>query len=76
MLTLAMPQSEPIADMNDSASRTSSVKIADDSPWATSLCRRTASSKSVYVSTYSSGAKVSVLTMSLCFGMSTIAGCT
>ena len=32
MLTLTMPQSEPSAAMNRSASRWSRVKIADDSP--------------------------------------------
>ena len=34
MLTLAMPQSEPAGEQNSSASRTSLVKIADDSPAA------------------------------------------
>ncbi len=38
MLTLAMPQSEPLADRNASASRTSVVKMHDDNPCGTSLC--------------------------------------
>src|SRR5262245_5436548 len=33
MLTLAIPQSEPLAEMNRSDSRTSLVKIDDDRPW-------------------------------------------
>ena len=46
MLTLAMPQSEPSAATNRSASRTSVVKIDDDKPCGTSLCSASASSKS------------------------------
>jgi hypothetical protein len=38
MLTLAMPQSEPRADRNVSASRRSLVKIEDDRPCGTALC--------------------------------------
>ena len=46
MLTLAMPQSDPSAATNRSASRTSSVKMQDDRPWVTSLLRPIASSSS------------------------------
>ena len=46
MLTLAMPQSEPSAAVNRSASRTFIVKIEDDRPCGTSLCIASASSKS------------------------------
>ena len=46
MLTLAMPQSDPSAAMNRSASRTSLVKIDEASPWGTALCRAIASSMS------------------------------
>jgi hypothetical protein len=44
MFTLVMPQSEPVVDINISASRTSSVKIEDESPAPTVLCNRIASS--------------------------------
>ena len=46
MLTLAMPQSEPSAARKRSASRTSSVKIADESPCGTALFNAIASSSS------------------------------
>src|SRR3989344_8191349 len=46
MLTLAMPQSEPQAERNCSASRTESVKTQDERPCGTAFCRATASSKS------------------------------
>ena len=62
MLTLTMPQSEPASDRNRSASRTSAVKIDDDSPCGTALWTSTASSRSVYVMTYRTGAKVSSVT--------------
>ena len=42
--TLAMPQSEPVAETNLSASRTSSVKMEEVSPAPTALCIRIASS--------------------------------
>ena len=45
IFTLAMPQSLPEADKKASASRRSVVKIHDDSPWGTSLCISSASSK-------------------------------
>ena len=45
MLTLAMPQSEPVAETNCSASRTLRVNTADDKPCATSFCNAIASSK-------------------------------
>jgi hypothetical protein len=37
MLTLAMPQSDPLADRNVSVSRTSVEKMHDESPCGTSL---------------------------------------
>jgi hypothetical protein len=46
MLTLTMPQSEPSAAMNRSASRWSRVKMLDDRPCGTPLCSATASAKS------------------------------
>ncbi len=46
MLTFAMPQSEPSGETKRSASRTSRVKIDDESPCGTSLCIARASSKS------------------------------
>jgi hypothetical protein len=46
MLTLTIPQSEPPADMNRSASIWSLVKIAEDSPCGTALFRAMASSNS------------------------------
>src|SRR6187399_2275456 len=58
MLTLTMPQSEPAADMNSSASAWSWVKIEDESPCGTALLSATAASRSSYVITYSSGANV------------------
>ena len=39
ILTLAMPQSEPLADRKDSASRMSRVKMDDARPASTSFCR-------------------------------------
>ena len=45
MLTLAIPQSDPSADMNRSASRMSVVKIADERPCGTALLRAIASSR-------------------------------
>src|SRR3546814_2078725 len=39
MLTLEMPQSEPVADRNASAALRLVVKIADDRPCGTSFCR-------------------------------------
>ena len=45
MLTLAMPQSEPSADKNCSASRKSLVKMDDANPCGTSLCKCSASFK-------------------------------
>ena len=51
MFTLAMPQSDPRAERNSSDSRRSVVKIADDSPWLTELCRFRASSISEYFMT-------------------------
>ncbi|MND08622.1 hypothetical protein D3C83_313760 [compost metagenome] len=48
MLTLAMPQSDPSADMKRSASCRSSVKIDEDSPAPTALWPAIASSKSEY----------------------------
>src|SRR5579859_5058040 len=44
MLTLAMPQSLPIADRKYSAFFTLVVNREEDRPWGTSLCMRTASS--------------------------------
>ena len=44
MFTLAMPQSEPDADMNNSASRMFSVKMDEDKPAPTALCMAMASS--------------------------------
>ena len=46
MLTLTMPQSEPAADMNSSASAWSWVKIEEESPCGTALLSATASSRS------------------------------
>src|SRR5262249_32924561 len=46
MLTLAMPQSEPVAARNRSASRRSVVKIDEASPWGTPFWSATASSSS------------------------------
>jgi len=46
MLTLAMPQSEPAADIKRSASRRSVVKIDDESPCGTALLMAIASSRS------------------------------
>jgi hypothetical protein len=51
MLTLTMPQSEPASDRKRSASRTSAVKIDDDSPCGTALWTLIASSRSEYVIT-------------------------
>ena len=59
MLTLTMPQSDPSAAMNRSASAWSWVKIDDDSPCGTAFCSAMASSRSLYVRTCSSGANVS-----------------
>ena len=42
MLTLAIPQSEPSAAVNRSASRTFRVKIDEESPCGTSLCNASA----------------------------------
>ena len=44
MLTLAIPQSEPAALRNASASRRSLVKIDEDRPWREALCKAIASS--------------------------------
>ncbi len=46
MLTLAMPQSLPVAARKRSAERMLRVKIADDSPCGTALCSAIASSSS------------------------------
>src|SRR5919112_578093 len=46
IFTLAMPQSEPAAEMNVSASRMSRVKIEDERPAPTALCASIAASKS------------------------------
>ena len=46
MLTLTIPQSEPLADMKRSASASSEVKIADESPCGTALFSAIASSNS------------------------------
>src|SRR3954451_11984865 len=51
MLTLTMPQSEPSADMNLSASPWSDVNRLEDNPCGTALLSATASSKSSYGST-------------------------
>jgi hypothetical protein len=51
MLTLAIPQSEPTALTNVSASRTSVVNTQEDSPWGTSLWSTSACSKDEYFST-------------------------
>ena len=45
MLTLAMPQSEPVAERNCSASRRFMVKMDEERPWGTSLWRASASAK-------------------------------
>ena len=47
MLTLTMPQSEPAADMNSSASAWSEVKMLDERPCGTALFSSTASLNSV-----------------------------
>ena len=47
MLTLAMPQSEPVTETNRSASRRSLVKMDYDKPWGTSFCRAMAWSRSL-----------------------------
>src|SRR3546814_1087469 len=64
MLTLEMPQSEPVADRNASAALRLVVKIADDRPCGTSFCIAMASSSFEYFITYRIGAKVSVCTTS------------
>ena len=46
MLTLTMPQSEPLADRKRSASAWSRVKIAEDRPCGTALWSAIASSRS------------------------------
>jgi hypothetical protein len=46
MLTLTMPQSDPSAEMNLSASAWSDVNTLDDSPCGTALFSAIASSKS------------------------------
>ena len=66
MLTLAIPQSEPSAARNRSASAWLPVKMDDDRPWGTSLCSATASSRELYGSTYRMGANVSARTISVC----------
>ena len=76
MLTLAMPQSEPVAEMNSSASRRSVVKMDDDNPCGTALLIAIASASARYFSTYRIGAKVSRRTISVCSGISTSAGFT
>ncbi len=47
MLTLAIPQSEPAAERKTSASRWSRVKMLEERPCGTSLCRVSASSRGV-----------------------------
>src|SRR6185312_6765531 len=64
MLTLAMPQSLPIADRYCSADFRLCVKIADDNPCGTSVCMPIASSSVLNGITYRIGAKVSVCTIS------------
>ncbi len=51
MLTLAMPQSLPLAARKRSAERMLSVKMAEESPCGTSLWTRIASSRSSNSST-------------------------
>ena len=45
MLTLAMPQSEPVAERKSSASDRSWVKMEEERPWGTSLWRAMAWSR-------------------------------
>ena len=49
MLTLAMPQSEPVAGEKCFGSRRFIVKIAEESPCGTSLWSAIASSNSLYL---------------------------
>ena len=46
MLTLAMPQSEPVSERKRSASRKFRVKIDEERPWGTSLLSAMASARS------------------------------
>ena len=48
MLTLTIPQSEPSAERNRSASAWSEVKMLEESPCGTALFSAMASSKSSY----------------------------
>src|SRR3954464_8784211 len=74
MLTLTMPQSEPSADMNLSASAWSDVNRLEDNPCGTALLSATASSKSSYGSTQSNGANVSWRTTSVWLSRRTMEG--
>ena len=74
MFTLTMPQSEPSAARNRSASAWSPVKMLDDSPWGTSLFNAIASSSVRYGRTYRIGANVSRATTSVRPGIRTTAG--
>src|SRR6185369_6652200 len=56
MLTLAMPQSEPLWERKRSAWSTSRVKMADDNPCGTPLLVAIASSRSATSMTYRMGA--------------------
>src|SRR3970040_3209463 len=77
MFTLAIPQSEPTTDKNNSASRKLLVMIADDNPCATPFWIAIASITSPeYFNKYNTGAKVSCCTISNVFSASAIAGLT
>src|SRR5574340_538688 len=76
ILTLAMPQSLPSCDRKYSACFRLVVKIADDSPCGTLLCKCTASSSVLQLRRYRMGAKVSVFTISDWLGTRTIVGST